>query len=122
MWKPKGSGKLEPHRDFLIARVLKKPDITMPEMARVLQAKHGVTADPSTLSKLLCAAGFTYKKTLLAAEQGRADWKHYRQPAMQAEPGRLVFLDETSVKTNMCRLRGRSLCGTRLKASAPFGK
>lgn len=41
---------------------------------------------------------------------------------MQAEPGRLVFLDETSVKTNMCRLRGRSLCGARLKAAAPFGK
>lgn len=52
----------------------------------------------------------------------RADWKHYRQPAMQAQPGRLVFIDETAVKTNMCRLRGRSLCGTRLKASAPFGK
>lgn len=31
----------------------------------------------------------------------RTDWKHYRQPAMQAEPGRL----ETSVKTNMCCLR-----------------
>jgi transposase len=52
----------------------------------------------------------------------RADWKHYRQPAMQAEPGRLVFIDETAVKTNMCRLRGRSLRGTRLKADAPFGK
>lgn len=60
--KPKGSGKLEPYRDFLIARVLEKPDITMPELARVLQEEHGVTADPSTLSKLLCAAGFTYKK------------------------------------------------------------
>jgi len=59
--KPKGSGKLEPYRDFLIARVLEKPDITMPELARVLQAEHDVTADPSTLSKLLCAAGFTYK-------------------------------------------------------------
>lgn len=52
----------------------------------------------------------------------RADWKHYRQPAMQAESGRLVFIDETSVKTNMCRLRGRSLCGKRLKATATFGK
>jgi transposase len=41
---------------------------------------------------------------------------------MQAEPGRLIFIDETSVKTNMCRLRGRSLCGTRLKGAAPFGK
>ena len=64
----------------------------------------------------------------------RADWKHYRQPAMQAQPGRLVFIDgkaekqshgdcqPNAVKTNMCRLRGRSLRGTRLKASAPFGK
>ncbi len=41
---------------------------------------------------------------------------------MQREPGRLVFVDETSVKTNMCRLRGRSPRGERLKADAPFGK
>ncbi len=41
---------------------------------------------------------------------------------MQREPQRLVFIDETSVKTNMTPLRGRSLCGQRLKAEAPFGK
>ncbi len=41
---------------------------------------------------------------------------------MRKEPGRLVFVDETSVKTNMCRSRGRSLRGERLKADAPFGK
>ena len=33
----------------------------------------------------------------------------------------MVFIDETSVKTNMTRLRGRSKCGTRLTAPAPFG-
>ena len=33
----------------------------------------------------------------------------------------MVFIDETSVKTNMTRLRGRSKCGTRLNSSAPFG-
>ena len=33
----------------------------------------------------------------------------------------MVFIDATSVKTNMTRLRGRSKCGTRLNASAPFG-
>ena len=33
----------------------------------------------------------------------------------------MVFLDETRVKTNMTLLRGRSKCGTRLNASAPFG-
>lgn len=36
-------------------------------------------------------------------------------------PERVVFIDETSVKTNLTRLRGRSLRGTRLTASAPFG-
>ena len=41
---------------------------------------------------------------------------------MRRQPGRLVFLDETSVKTNMTPLRGRSLRGGRLIADAPFGR
>jgi transposase len=41
---------------------------------------------------------------------------------MRAEPARLIFVDETSVKTNMCRLRGRAPRGERLKGQAPFGK
>lgn len=41
---------------------------------------------------------------------------------MRAQPARLVFIDETSVKTNMTPLRGRSPCGERLPADAPFGK
>ena len=40
---------------------------------------------------------------------------------MQAHPDRLVFIDETSIKTNLTRLRGRSLCGKRLEMTAPFG-
>lgn len=40
---------------------------------------------------------------------------------MRNQPGRLVFIDETSVTTKMTRLRGRSLKGERLKAHAPFG-
>lgn len=41
---------------------------------------------------------------------------------MRRRPERLVFVDETSVKTNMTPLRGRSLRGERLLADAPFGK
>jgi transposase len=41
---------------------------------------------------------------------------------MRRQPARLVFIDETSVKTNMTPLRGRSLKGERLMADAPFGK
>ena len=41
---------------------------------------------------------------------------------MRRHPGRLVFIDETSVNTKMTRPRGRARHGKRLKASAPFGK
>lgn len=37
-------------------------------------------------------------------------------------PERLVFIDETSVKTNLTRLRGRAPVGERLAADAPFGR
>lgn len=53
---------------------------------------------------------------------GRREWLDRRQPLMRRQPARLVFIDETSVKTNMTPLRGRSLCGERLPAEAPFGK
>lgn len=42
-----------------------------------------------------------------------------RQPQMQVD--RLVFIDETWVKTNMTRPRGRALKGHRLVASVPHG-
>lgn len=51
----------------------------------------------------------------------RAEWVKYRLPAMQAQPERVVFIDETSAKTNLTRLRGRSLRGQRLTMDAPFG-
>lgn len=65
----------------------------------------------------------------MASERERADvaerrreWIQKRQPRMRETPGRLVFIDETSVTTKLTRLRGRSLCGTRLPAAAPFGR
>lgn len=41
---------------------------------------------------------------------------------MRAESHRLVFLDGTSVETNLMRLRGRAPVGKRLYGTAPFGK
>jgi transposase len=66
--RPPGTGKLEPYRDFLIGRVREKPDITMPELGAELAARHRVEADPASLSRFLCKAGFSYKKN--AAGQG----------------------------------------------------
>jgi len=41
---------------------------------------------------------------------------------MRAEPHRLVFIDETAVKTNLTLLRGRAPIGERLYGTAPFDK
>lgn len=49
-------------------------------------------------------------------------WITQRQACMRAAPHRLVFLDETAVKTNLTRLRGRAPVGARLQGSVPFGK
>ena len=67
--RPCGGGKLAKVREFLIAYVEKRPDITMPELAALLEAQRGVKASPASLSRLLCRAGFTYKKN---AAGGRA--------------------------------------------------
>ena len=41
---------------------------------------------------------------------------------MRELPHRVVFLDETSVRTGLTRLRGRGPRGERLYGSAPFGR
>jgi len=62
---------------------------------------------------------------VLPAEQDRSDiarkrcrWKAYQH---RVDPRRLVFLDETWVKTNMAPLRGWGPRGKRLAASVPYG-
>lgn len=57
-----GGGKLGPYRAQIIGKVEAHPDITMPDLAAWLLEREGVCVDPSNLSKLLCKAGFTYKK------------------------------------------------------------
>jgi hypothetical protein len=101
----------------------------MPELAAALREAHGVDVDPSALARLLCKAGLSYKKALMASERERPDvaerrriWIDKRQPRMRLQPSRLVFIDETAVAANFTRLRGRSPCGERLRAEAPFGR
>src|SRR4051794_8397426 len=60
------------------------------------------------------------KKTLHAAEQERPDVAAartaWRESQARLRPGRLIFLDETSVKTNMLRTHGRAPIGERWRA------
>ena len=69
--------------------------------------------------------GCASKKILFAIEQGRADVARRRQRwkviQPRLDPRRLVFLDETWIKTNMAPLRGWGAKGKRLRGYAPHG-
>ena len=56
------SGLVIISRDFIIAIVAERSDITMPELAQELSNARGVRVDPSTLSKFLIACGLSFKK------------------------------------------------------------
>ena len=65
------------------------------------------------------------KKTLFALEQARADVargrRRWRSRQAHLDPERLVFIDETWIKTNMAPLRGWGPKGERLRGFAPHG-
>jgi transposase len=60
--RPPGGGKLAAHQAFLVEQVEARPDITMPELSVCLEAQRGVSAHPASLSRVLCAWGFSFKK------------------------------------------------------------
>ncbi|WP_084404746.1 IS630 family transposase [Pseudovibrio sp. Ad13] len=54
-------------------------------------------------------------------KQRRAEWLDHRLPAIKTLPERVVFIDETAVKTNLTRQKGWAARGERLVMDAPFG-
>ena len=88
-------------------------------------AERGVKTAPRAVWVFLHAEGLSFKKTLLPEEQTRPDvarqrarWKAHQG---RIAPSRLVFIDETWVKTNMAPLRGWGPRSRRLKGYAPYG-
>jgi hypothetical protein len=57
----------------------------------------------------------------VAARRDHDPLDHRSDRLHRLEPHRLVFINDTSINTRMVRLRGRSPCGKRLRASALFG-
>jgi len=49
---------------FLLAQVVEKADITMPELAAALAATTGERADPASLPRWLIRAGYRFKKRM----------------------------------------------------------
>ena len=110
--------------EWIRVRLAEKPDITGRELLAEL-IKRGVTVSYYGVWHFLDRMGLSFKKSLHASEQDRADvarrrrqWKE-RQGKVSA--ARLVFVDETWAKTNMTRLHGRCPRGQRLLAKVPHG-
>jgi transposase len=103
--RPKGSGKLGPYREAILDKVKAQPDITMPDLAAWLEAAHGVTADPSNLSKFLCRHGFTYKK--------KRCWHQRKNALMSRRPAgygaTIASLSCATSRDGSCSLTRRAL-------------
>src|ERR1700674_5299699 len=101
-----------------------RPDATIAELRAWLSKTHQVSASTGLMWKTLAALDLTFKKkSLRAAEQDRPDvakarteWRE-KQPSLT--PGKLVFIDETSTRTNMIRLYAPR--GQRLLDAVPHG-
>jgi transposase len=106
------NAKLDPHRDFLIRRLTKKGDLTMPQLAAELAAL-GTKVTPASILRWFIRRGYSFKNA--AGQRTRAlrrapsprSLAHEGQSRMRQEPHRLFFLDETGTSTKMTRLRGR---------------
>lgn len=124
----KGSGKLEPFVPFFAELIAQDADITLRELEAALLDAYGVQCSSGGLHRCLHRHGYRYKKGRIAQERGRAcvqrsrrDWTEKRQPLMRDTPSRLVFIDETAVKTTLTRSHGRAPVGQRLYGQVPFG-
>jgi transposase len=116
---------LKGERDWLLARIAEKPDLTLRAVVAEL-AERGTPASYGAVWRFFRHAGITFKKSLHASEQDRADiarrrarWKTHQG---RFDPKRLVFIDETWAKTNMTRRHGRAARGHRLVAKVPQGR
>ena len=110
--KPRGGNisPLEKHAAFLLALIDAQPDLTLDEVP---------------VWRFFHRHKITFKKSLRAAEQERADAaravRRWMREQGMLDPSRLVFIDETSADTQMVRLNGRCRRGERLVGRVPQG-
>ena len=121
-WRPL---RLASERDWLLARIAEKPDLTLGSCGRWWPSWPSAAPRPATAR---CGAvsgtrASRLKKSLHASEQDRVDiarrrarWKMHQG---RLDPRRLVFLDETWAKTNMTRRHGHCAPGPQPARDAP---
>src|SRR6516165_315193 len=124
--KPRGDSRsvLEDYAQRILALVDEQPDRTLDELLAAMGERR-IPGSRSALWRFLDRHGITFKKSLRAAEQHRADVARARRRWTRQQgfldTARLVFIDETGLIMNMVRLRGRCLRGERLISHVPQG-
>jgi transposase len=116
---------LEPHESFIMTRVTEMSHVTVRGLHDEL-VQRGIKVAPDTIWRFLRDRGLSHKKSLYAVEQNRSDVvrrrKRWQSVQQHVAPERLVFIDETWIKTNMAPLRGWAPKGERLYGFAPDGR
>ena len=92
---------LKSEREWLLARIAERPDLTLRAVVAEL-AERGTPASYGAVWRFFKRERISFKKSLYASEQDRADiarrrtqWKKYQG---RLDPKRLVFIDETWAK------------------------
>ena len=93
------SHRIEAHREMILSVIKAKPDMTLVQIAEMLEAETGASFAPSSVWRFLDRHAITFKKTAHAAEQDRPDVaaarEAWRELAPRLDPDKLVFIDET---------------------------
>lgn len=121
----RGGSRLDGHEDFIVGMIKEAKDVTLNGMVLPwLKTRQFALAAVLSMSGCASAVGLS-KKTAHALEQERPDLLKRRQDwfegQLDLDPARLVFIDETGLRTKMSRLRGQSLCGERCRSAVPHG-
>jgi transposase/ribosomal protein L44E len=116
---------LEEYADTLLAMITEQPDLTLDEALSAMR-KRRIPGSRTALWRFFARHNITFKKSLRAAEQKRADVARARRRWIREQgmldSTRLIFIDETAANTKMVRLRGRCPRGERLIADVPCGQ
>jgi hypothetical protein len=120
------SYRIEDHADFLRGEIDSDPRVTIMQLREKLKDHCGMSFGYGTVWRFLARHKFTLKTTTAhAAEQDRDDVAAARdvwfERQHELDPAKLVFIDETSVSTNMARRFGWALQGERCRACVPHG-
>lgn len=117
---------LDRHEQHILGLMAEQPDITLQEVVENLAREHHVMVCQATVWNFFDECRISFKKTLHADEQNRADVKAAREDWLEQQPElnptQLSFADKTATSTKLVRHYGSSHKNVRCRYVAPHGR